>query len=158
MEYQSFRLEQVQKRLIHPEKKLHELHLQLDDSFTRLINACQRFHLKKKDKMTWQIERLLLTNPHNKILSQKGTLDACYSKLIHFLVSSIINKKHKVEKLSATLEALNPTNILKRGYSITRTIPQKNIVYDSKSVDIHQQLEIVFSKGKITCTVEEKLS
>ena len=52
------------------------------------------------------------------------------------------------------LEALNPLAILKRGYSITRTIPARTIVRDAGTVRPAQPLEILLGNGRLTVTVE----
>ena len=49
--------------------------------------------------------------------------------------------------LSSRLELLNPTAILSRGYSITRTIPEKQVVRSAKTVSAGQELEILLGVG-----------
>jgi exodeoxyribonuclease VII large subunit len=66
-------------------------------------------------------------------------------------------KSARLRELSARLEALNPTAILERGYSITRTLPDAKIVLDPETVALHQDLEVVMSKGALICQVKEKL-
>jgi len=68
--------------------------------------------------------------------------------------TSISSKRYILNEYSSKLYALNPVAILKRGYSITRTIPDKNIITDSKNVSIDQRLEVIVSKGTIICRVE----
>jgi exodeoxyribonuclease VII large subunit len=51
---------------------------------------------------------------------------------------------------------LNPTAILARGFSITRTLPETIIVRDSATVSRGQALEIVLARGSLTCDVKEK--
>jgi len=53
---------------------------------------------------------------------------------------------------------LSPVAILKRGYSITRTIPEATIVRDSKWVNLNQEVEVLLSKGSLRCRIKEKIS
>ena len=53
---------------------------------------------------------------------------------------------------------LNPTGILERGYSITRTIPDALVVRDPENVALQQKLEILVEKGVSICSVERKTS
>jgi exodeoxyribonuclease VII large subunit len=69
----------------------------------------------------------------------------------------INNYRHILNESSVKLNALNPKAILCRGYSITRTIPDKHIVIDSNNVMIGQNLEVVVAKGSIICSVERKI-
>jgi exodeoxyribonuclease VII large subunit len=59
-------------------------------------------------------------------------------------------KKHIVRQSTYTLSALNPTAILKRGYSITRTLDEKMVIIDSSTVHKGQDLEVILAKGKLT--------
>jgi exonuclease VII large subunit len=54
------------------------------------------------------------------------------------------------------LAALNPLNVLRRGYSIVRSLPKKQVVKTSKSVSINQNVEIQLSAGTLLCRVEGK--
>jgi exodeoxyribonuclease VII large subunit len=70
-------------------------------------------------------------------------------------VNSTINRyKYTLKEYTSKLKALSPLEILKRGYSITRTIPDKLIITDAKNVNIDQMLEVMVSKGNIICRVE----
>jgi exodeoxyribonuclease VII large subunit len=51
---------------------------------------------------------------------------------------------------------LNPTAILARGFSITRTLPETTVVRDSTAVSPAQALEVVLAKGSLTCEVKER--
>jgi exodeoxyribonuclease VII large subunit len=54
------------------------------------------------------------------------------------------------------MDALNPMAILKRGYSITRTLPDRSVVRNAKKVTVEQKLEILLGRGKLAVTVTEK--
>jgi exodeoxyribonuclease VII large subunit len=55
--------------------------------------------------------------------------------------------------MDALLIALNPESILKRGYSITRTLPQKRILTDASGFSPGQRIEIQLAKGRIEAEV-----
>jgi exodeoxyribonuclease VII large subunit len=61
-----------------------------------------------------------------------------------------------LRELCIQLETLSPIAILKRGYSITRTIPDLDLVFDPKMVSIEQDLEVMVAKGTLTCRVKGK--
>ena len=63
----------------------------------------------------------------------------------------ILKKAHDdLARHTDMLEALNPLAILKRGYSITRSVPQRTIVRNARQVKIGQSLEIVLGRGQLT--------
>jgi exodeoxyribonuclease VII large subunit len=61
-----------------------------------------------------------------------------------------------LRELSVQLETLSPIAILKRGYSITRTFPDLDLVLDPKTVSIDQDLQVMVAKGTLTCRVKGK--
>jgi exodeoxyribonuclease VII large subunit len=79
-----------------------------------------------------------------------------YSERIVFHVSKGMRlKNEKVEGMMGRLNALSPLNVLKRGYSITRTVPELKIVSDSSSLSPDQQVSVRLFQGEILCRVEE---
>jgi exodeoxyribonuclease VII large subunit len=61
-----------------------------------------------------------------------------------------------LQNVSSILVSLDPKAVLSRGYSITRTIPEAVVVFDSKQVKTSQQLEILLAKGTLTVDVKRK--
>ena len=64
-------------------------------------------------------------------------------------------KKEKVRSAEALLTALNPVRILKRGYSITRTLPQGKIVRSAEATSPGQPLEIQLAEGQLEVLVDK---
>ena len=60
------------------------------------------------------------------------------------------NKKTNLREITSALDLLNPTAILSRGYSITRTIPDNSVVRNAKEVAHGQDLEILLGTGSLT--------
>jgi exodeoxyribonuclease VII large subunit len=72
-------------------------------------------------------------------------------------INKIIDAKTAcLRELTVQLETLSPIGILKRGYSITRTIPDLKLVMDPKMVSLEQDLEVMVAKGTLTCRVKGK--
>jgi exodeoxyribonuclease VII large subunit len=72
---------------------------------------------------------------------------------------SIEDKKAALLKTCIVgLNALNPLNILERGYSITRLVPSMKIVKDAKDLKQEDTVNVKFSKGAVDCTVKRVLT
>ncbi len=83
-----------------------------------------------------------------------------HKQLILNMLKSILllirNNKWKNEVLVSRLKALNPMAVLDRGYSITRKLPQRSIIMDTRQVDINDQVEITLASGTLTGRIEGK--
>ena len=67
--------------------------------------------------------------------------------LNHVMIQYVENRHAHLRELDTALKALNPTAILERGYSITRTIDEKLIVTDPADIELQEKLEILIAKG-----------
>ncbi len=68
----------------------------------------------------------------------------------------IWRKSETATRLQTKLEALNPTSILKRGYSITFSRKEKKILKSSHEVERGDEIRVVLSQGWIDAEVFEK--
>ncbi|MCD6225075.1 MAG: exodeoxyribonuclease VII large subunit [Deltaproteobacteria bacterium] len=150
-------LKSLSNRLVDPGKKLTDLRLRIDDITSRLVGNFLN-HLKQKRKdLAWRIEILQANTPLKSIPLLNERLEQINSDLLSFLKIYLISKRAILNELSARLKAVNPEAILARGYSITRTIPERIIVKETTSVAIDDKLEIMVRNGLILCRVEGKI-
>lgn len=54
------------------------------------------------------------------------------------------------------LHALNPLAILRRGYSITRTLTEKRIVTHPDQVSLEDNIEVLLAGGTLLCNIKGK--
>ena len=149
-------LKDISQRLVDPEKQIEDWRLRIDDHTSRLIRHIGIQHERQKERFQWWKDRLLVHSPvhlaHNlKILVEQNTY-----KLLKNYNKYLDGKKARIRELSVQLETLSPTAILKRGYSITRTIPDLKLVLDPRVVSIDQDLEVMVAKGTLICRVKGK--
>ncbi|MBL0701314.1 MAG: exodeoxyribonuclease VII large subunit [Desulfosarcina sp.] len=149
-------LKSLSDRLVDPGKKLTDLRLRTDDITSRLFRNFSNHVKQKRQDLRWRIEILQANSPLKLIPRIKERLEQINSDLLYFLKISLIGKRGILNELSARLKAMNPETILARGYSITRTIPERMIVKEITSVSIDDQLEIMVRNGSILCRVEGK--
>ena len=99
-----------------------------------------------------------LIHPKKKIEDLRLKTDDFTSRLVRMFINNINQRREHLAWRVDRLNALNPTAILARGYSITRTIPEAVVVRNSGQVKIGQNLEVMVEKGSLTCRVERKNS
>ena len=148
-------LSQVSKSLVDPKRKVQDLRLKTDDFTTRLTKIflnrikqkCENFKLRK--------DLLYINNPLGYIAKLKVKLVNNTDKLTTLYTIYLNNKRSLLRENTGRLYALNPTAILKRGYSITRTIPEAGVVKTAHSVSIGQNLEVMLAKGSLVVNVHK---
>jgi exodeoxyribonuclease VII large subunit len=151
-----FNLRDLSQRLIDPRKQMEDWRLRIDDYTSRLIRHIQIRLDRQKERCQWWKDRLRNNSPAHQSYNLNVMVEQNIYKLIKSFNKNIDKKAAGLRELSVQLETLSPMAILKRGYSITRTIPDLNLVMDPRMVSIEQDLEVMVAKGTLTCRVKGK--
>jgi len=148
-------LAQVSKSLIDPKRKVQDLRLKTDDLATRLTKMfLNRINQKCEQFKLWK-DLLYINNPLGYVANLNERLKNISDKLYTFNSIYLNNKRSLLRESTGRLYALNPAAILKRGYSITRTIPEAGVVKTAHSVSIGQNLEVMLAKGSLVVNVHK---
>jgi exodeoxyribonuclease VII large subunit len=151
-----FNLTDMSQQLADPRKQIEDWRLRMDDYTSRLIHLSRILLDRQKERFQWWKDRLVTNSPSHQAHNLKVIVEQITYKLLKTFTKNIDNKSARLRELSVQLETLSPIAILKRGYSITRTIPDLNLVLDPKYVSIGQDLEVLVAKGTLTCRVKGK--
>jgi exodeoxyribonuclease VII large subunit len=84
----------------------------------------------------------------------KQRLDDLVESLKRGLEFIIKDKKQRLDLGISRLQALNPLDILRRGYSITVKLPTQEVVYDVKSLQTGDKVSTRLHRGNFTSVVE----
>jgi exodeoxyribonuclease VII large subunit len=152
------RLDHLCRRLVDPRKRMADFRLRLDDLSGRLARAGSQQWARRREKLVWMYDRLLNNNPITYIKNIKSTLEYHVRSLRHCIHTDLSRRRAVLRENASALTALSPTAILARGYSITRSLPDGNIVRDSAGVAVGTDVEVTLFKGGLTCGVKEKRS
>jgi exodeoxyribonuclease VII large subunit len=150
------KLDTFSKRLVDPRNKMDDYRLAIDEKTERLQRGMTQLLLHSRERLDWKIEALYYNSPDGYIAKLKEKLNNQLMLLKQFFKICTTDKHHVFREALGRLNALNPADILTRGYSITRTIPEANIVTSSRTVDIGQHLEVLLANGSLTCSVKER--
>ncbi|MFO7667275.1 MAG: exodeoxyribonuclease VII large subunit [Desulfobacterales bacterium] len=142
------------KQLKDPKRKIQDLSIRNDDLYYRLSRAFIILIKQQKSYIYFRYDKLLSYNQVKSISEKKDYINMITLRIYKSFNTVTGIKRYILNEYSSKLSALNPVAILQRGYSITRTIPDKHIITDSKNVSIDQNLEVIVSKGLIICRVE----
>ncbi|MCD6138383.1 MAG: exodeoxyribonuclease VII large subunit [Deltaproteobacteria bacterium] len=150
------RTEQFSTRLVHPGRRIADYRLRLDDTLARVVRATSRQLHEKKIHLSAVQKRLALSNPDLQIKELKVSLDNLRKSLRSAIQFFIEARKGRLRTSAGRLSSLNPLDILRRGYSVTRTLPDYVIVKDVKQTKVGGRVEVTVSKGAMICRIERK--
>jgi len=139
--------------LADPRKKMVDLFLKNDDITQRLINVASQVHQRKQEQWKHLNGIFLFFSPMGKIKVWREEVSRKNEKFKTLLQWKLERYSGALEKSVAQLDAASPLNILKRGYSITRTWPEEEIVRNASSLTPHQTLNVKLYQGEIFCQV-----
>jgi exodeoxyribonuclease VII large subunit len=88
--------------------------------------------------------------------ARKQVLD-WHHQLFRAMEHCIIQKNNRIQHTAATLKALNPASVLNRGYSIARTLPDKQVILDAGTVNVQDPIEIILAQGRVLTRVEKTI-
>jgi len=147
-------LQRLGRALVHPAKMLQTLNLRLDDLTARLNRAGRlTIHLEKAN--VFNLNRRLLTyNPNVKIHGYKLLVNRYEEILLEKLRKNITDNKIKLSSALASIDALSPLAVLRRGYSIVRSLPEQRIVMRAQDVQQGDIMEVLLSEGVLKVIVD----
>ncbi len=149
-------LRQTRRALVDPRKRLQDLRLRLDDQVGRLHRTVTRDLQMRRERLVWRVKKLYDHSPAETIRRYKATIEVITSKILSLFQKKMIIERYRLDGAAGKLSALGPPAVLARGYSITRTLADGNVVRDNRQVDIGQFLRVIVAKGSLTCKIEDR--
>lgn len=147
-------LDGLNKKIIDPRRKITDLILLTEDLTQRMIRSISHTITEHRATLGWQTEKLHLVSPEKQLRHHSRNLDLCRDSLVASIKRLIRLKTMAWQSCHGQLQALSPYAILGRGYSITRSLPHSVIVRDASQVSPGQDIEVILSKGRLTCNVK----
>ena len=125
------------------DRDIHVLH-------NRLANAARALLLQKKQENRRLAENLQ-TIAVNFLHEQKSAIPLLYTQLEKVTEATLSRHKNRITRFEDKLHLLDPVNLLRRGYSITRA--DGKIVRNAKILKKGQLIETILHDGKIESIV-----
>ncbi len=149
------RLGNLEARLSDPRRRIADGLLKVDDFRDRL-----QFHWLMTDngaKRTLDSleNRLLTFRPRERFALLGQRLDHLRTDLIRLQTRSLERSSERLQTAVQRMNAVNPLNVLDRGYSIATRIPDGRVLRDSSEIASGEQVHVRLRKGGLVCKVEE---
>lgn len=143
-------------RIVHPKRRLQDMRLRLDDYAMRVSLLIREWLARNQERLDFRHSMLMQVSPVNTVNRERERFVTMQRALVDRMDQIVNQGQADVSRLTDMLAALNPMAILKRGYSITRSLPRRSIVRHARQVKIGQTLEILLGSGQLTVSVNDK--
>jgi exodeoxyribonuclease VII large subunit len=130
---------------------LRQMALRMDDLLRSKVQA-------GKQRLVNVAERRVFAMPLERLRDRERALDEWSERLQRAMQKRVVLANKSVELHAAQLESLSPLNVLARGYSLTRTLPDRHVVRGIAEVEVGDAIEIVLHDGRLTARVEERMA
>ncbi len=98
-------------------------------------------------------QRRGLARPLEALHDRSRRLDELEARMQRGIRQRLASAQERVEALAAQLEALSPLSILSRGYSLTKRLPDGQVIRSAADLKIGDRLSILLAEGAIESTV-----
>jgi exodeoxyribonuclease VII large subunit len=147
------RINDLRSRLKSPLRVVDDFRFRIEDLQSRAFSLVKNQIAHQRERTQWLQRTLTGTLPriqtHRKdVVDLKTNLDYLFQAFLK-QCKDLVNQQH------GRLETLNPSSVLKRGYSITRTRTNGHVVMDADTVNTDDGIEIILSKGRLDARVEK---
>ena len=152
---QTQELYRLSKRIQDPRKRLADIWMRLDENYSRLIRLMDLIVLDIRKRVNAEERALLLRSPMNMITSMRQRLSFQKTSLAQGIDKQLGIKQTTLSLLEKRMKDLSPLSILKRGYSITRKLPEKWVIKYASSVQKGDQVQVLLAEGELECRIEK---
>ncbi|MBU2429894.1 MAG: exodeoxyribonuclease VII large subunit, partial [Proteobacteria bacterium] len=127
-------------------EQIHRCSGQITASLSVQYQSCK----KSLNQLTQRLK-----TPLNKVYDFRFKLEDDQARLQNALNHCIRHHREKLWRLSGFLDALNPKAVLKRGYSISRTLKDKKLIFNSNDVRHDERIQIILHQGELIAKVQK---
>ena len=148
-------LDYLAKDLKDPRKRLDDIWMHLDEIHVRLARSMNLISRDRRIRLNTERRALILQSPVNVMVSIKQRLDFQKNSLGRAISNCLDNRHAGLSLLEKRLKDLSPLSILKRGYSITRRLPEKMVLKNVSAVNRGDRVQVLLAEGGLECRLEE---
>ena len=134
-------------------KDSRELSSQLQQFDERTSIALAAIFDRNRTRLKALANHWALQRPVELVRNQNQRLDEIEQRFRLGITRFITDRKEQHYRLEIALKVLDPSGVLRRGYSITRHLPGKEVLRDNRSVLKGDKLSITLHHGEIEAEV-----
>lgn len=135
---------------------------ELLEAIDNRVGTCQRVVAsllqQKRENLKYLMKRYGINRVIDMVAQKRQTVDDCRRRFATSLTHSFSLRQQRFDNLRKRLVGLDPSAVLKRGYSISRRLPEEKIVSSIDDISLYDRLSIEFSDGETRVIVDKKSS
>jgi exodeoxyribonuclease VII large subunit len=147
----------LKKRLRDPRKEMANSWIHVGDLGNRLIRVIKLRLSEHRAALCGEARSLINNSPGKSIPSFTQSLTFKRHMLKHMIHKWIKEKYMRLDVVEGKIKDLGPYSVLKRGYSITRKLPDRNAVRSISQVAAGDRVNVLLAEGELDCLVENTL-
>ncbi len=132
-----------------------ELLLQLQQFDERTSSALATIFDRNRDRLKALANHWAFQRPVELVRNQNQRLDETEQRFRLGITRFVTARKEQNHRLETALKVLDPSGVLKRGYSITRRLPENEVLRDNRTVSTGDKVSITLHRGGIEAEVIE---
>ncbi len=149
------RLMLLAKGLHDPRKRIADAWMRLDELQGWLIKLIDLTIKERQKNVSAEGRALLLHSPIKVLASLEQRIHFQRRALTLMILKRLKENRMALSHFGERLKDLNPTSVMKRGYSITRKLPEKMILKDVSSLKKGDHVNVTLAKGELDCQIEK---
>lgn len=148
-------LDRMVRGLRDPRKRFAEFWMRLDEIHSRMRRQADIIITEGVNRLEAGLHRMVINSPM-KIVELKGQrLLFQGQSLMKAITRCLDGRQLAVSLRQERLGDLSPLSILKRGYSITRKLPDLQVLKEASAVERGARIQVLLARGQLECQVEE---
>jgi len=141
------------KRLRDPKRRLADIRIALDDFGERMRISVARLQAARRREWQNLVLRLGHKSPRGRIVEYRTLLGGLGKSLGALWEKQAQRRKDRVRSALALLDSLSPLAVLRRGYSITRLLPEGVILRRADSAAVGRDISVLLSAGRLEAKI-----
>jgi exodeoxyribonuclease VII large subunit len=149
------RVEGVARRVRDPRRRVADLWQRLDDLNGRLGRSVRAVIRERRGRLRAELRPLFLNAPVQRIGMTRQRIDFHRRSMILQISGRLKGSRMELSRRAGKLKDVSPFTILARGFSITRKLPEGNVLHDASGVERGNRVRVTLAKGELECVVEK---
>lgn len=145
----------LQSLLTSPRRRIDEFRLEMDETLADMETGMRRILRVQEDRLDMRKERLKTFSPAGRVRDFLFQLDHSGKNMVAGLQLTLSERKSRLREGGASLDALSPLSVLRRGYGITRKYPEGPVLRDASALAAGDRVSTRLDTGSFVAEVIE---